>query len=110
MTDHEELPLADKLALGKLSYLRQRSLGGTRYRATGQLWLQVTPRYLHWSRPSVFDLHLESIRQRLVAFEQLAKRRDPGAGDAWQAVVAAVDLLLADARQRVGHRIRPRRT
>ncbi|MEU2613785.1 hypothetical protein ABZ570_19670 [Micromonospora sp. NPDC007271] len=109
MTTDEKLPLADVLALQQLAYLRQRSLGSTRYRATGQLWLQVTPRELHWSRPSVFDPHLDSIRRSLATFERLAHRRDPGAENAWQAVLAAVDLLLAEARQRAGHRIRPRR-
>ncbi|MER7888845.1 hypothetical protein ABTX15_03355 [Micromonospora sp. NPDC094482] len=105
----DELPLADTLALGQLAYLRQRSLGSRRYRAVGQVWLGVTPRYLHWSRPSVFDSHLDSVRRSLVAYERLAKRRDQGVAEAWQEVLVAVDELLAEGRQRAGHRIRPRR-
>ncbi|MFI6261541.1 hypothetical protein [Micromonospora sp. NPDC051006] len=105
----DELPLADTLALGRLAYLRQRSLGSRRYRAADQVWFGVTPRYLHWSRPSVFDPHLDSVRRSLLTFERLAKRRDPGVAEAWQAVLAAVDGLLAEGRQRAGHRIRPRR-
>ncbi|GAA4563675.1 hypothetical protein GCM10023176_08090 [Micromonospora coerulea] len=108
MTD-DELPLADSLALGQLAYLRQRSLGNPRYRDAAYVRLYVTPRYLHWSQPSVFDPHLYSVRRSLDTFERLAKRRDPGADDAWRSVLAAVDLLLTEAHHRVGHRIRPRR-
>lgn len=105
----EDLPLADTLALGKLAYLRQRSLSNPRYRDASYVRLHVTPGYLRWSRPSVFDPHLESVQRTLATFERLAKRHDPEATHAWRAVLAAVDLLLAEGRHRTGHRIRPRR-
>ncbi|MDZ5443870.1 hypothetical protein U2F26_14170 [Micromonospora sp. 4G57] len=109
MADTGKLPLADLLALEQLAYVRQRSLGTRNYRAAGALRLQLTPRDLHWSRPSVFDPQVESLRRDLATFERLARRRAPAAGEAWQAVLAGVDRLLADARELAGHRIRPRR-
>ncbi|MCX4388688.1 hypothetical protein OG777_17345 [Micromonospora peucetia] len=109
MAKDEDLPLADTLALGKLAYLRQRSLSNPRYRDANYVRLHVTPGYLRWSRPSVFDPHLESVQRSLATFEGLAKCHDPEATYAWRAVLAAVDLLLAEGRHRTGHRIRPRR-
>ncbi|MEV5764886.1 hypothetical protein AB0L34_09970 [Micromonospora sp. NPDC052213] len=109
MANDTTLPLADTLALGKLAYLRQRSLSNPRYRNANHVRLHVTPGYLRWNRPSVFDPHLESVQRSLAAFERLAKRHDPEATRAWQAVLAAVDLLLAEGQHRAGHRIRPRR-
>ena len=105
----EELPLADRLALGQLAYLRQRSLRNPRYRNASYVRLYVTPRYLQWSRPSPFDPHLDAIRGSLSAFERLAQRGGAGTDDAWREVLAGVDLLLSEGQRRVGHRIRPKR-
>ncbi|PWU47652.1 hypothetical protein DLJ46_14090 [Micromonospora globispora] len=109
MGDDGDLPLADRIALGQLAYLRQRSLSNPRYRDAHYVRLYVTPRYLHWSRPSVFDPQLDAVRRSLATFERLAKRKAPDAGDAWRDVLDAVDQVLAEGARRLGHRVRPRR-
>ena len=106
--DSGDLPLADRLALGRLAYLRQRSLRNPHYRDAGHVRLHVTPRYLSWSHPSVFDPHLDAVRRSLGTFEQFTKKNSPDADDAWREVLVAVDELLTEGRRRAGHRIRAR--
>ena len=109
MSDDARPPLADSIALKQLAHLRQRSLSTPRYRDAAYVRLYVTPRYHHWSQPSVFDPQLEAVRRSLSAYERLAKQTAPTAGDAWREVIAAVDLLLNEGRHRLGHRVRPKK-
>ncbi|GIG59582.1 hypothetical protein Lfu02_39540 [Longispora fulva] len=109
MVEEASLPLADLLGVGRLKYLRQRSLRNPRWRDAGYVRLLIVPRQVRWSRPSVLDPQLAEVRATITEYQRRAAGRGVVAADsAWQEVLNAVDRLIAEGERIKGSRIAPR--
>jgi hypothetical protein len=103
----DDLDLADLLAVQRLRYLRQRSMGNPAWRDADYLGLYLRRRYLRWSD----DSPLEALRlqaQRAINTYRNAVKRGGDADAAWECVRVAVDAIIEKAEDIIGHRIKPR--
>ncbi len=102
-----ELALADLLAVGRLKYLRHRSIANPTWRDARLLRSHLTRRYLNWAIDSPLEQQRLTALRALDAWDAAVKKSGADEG-LWQNVVEAVDRLIRDAETAHGHRIRPR--